>query len=176
MKLLAAMSTIDEKIEKRKHPADNDEEPAAKEHLKGKTGIREVDELNQKLDGLDHGEKRLQKEMEAVKREMLELTKKYKKSTVSLCQRVSGKADRKDDNKPIISEVFNYVADMKAAPGSAATKAKTRTVMQEALAHEDEGLGPMSMLLGFGAVLLLALTVVKRYRSRSGGTKKGKRF
>lgn len=72
--------------------------------------------------------------------------------------------------------MFNAVADMKAASGSIANKPKTRTITQEALAHEDEGLGPWSMLLGSGAVVLLALTVVKRYRSRSGGTKKGKVF
>jgi len=41
---------------------------------------------------------------------------------------------------------------------------------------EDGGIGPTSLLLGSGAVVLLALTVVRRFRARGGGTKKGKIF
>lgn len=84
MKLLSAMGTIDERIVSSNKLADSDPEPAAADHTNGKTGIREVDELHQKLAGLDHGEKRLLREMEAVQREMLELTVKYKKTTVKL--------------------------------------------------------------------------------------------
>lgn len=85
-----------------------------------------------------------------------------------------------DDNKPILTEVFNYVADMKTGPVAGQTKAKARerSAKKETprVASEEEGLGPVAMLLGSGAIVALALAVVKRYRSRLGGTKKGKVF
>lgn len=86
MKLLAAVGDVNKRLEKRNKPVDIDEEEEAKHaKMKGKTGIKQLDELYSKLDGLDHGERKLQREMEAVQRNMVELTQKFKKATVSIC-------------------------------------------------------------------------------------------
>ena len=83
MKLLSAMGGINDLIETHNHPSDKDEDEAEKPS-KGKTGIKEVDGLYKKLDALEHGEKRLQKETELLQKDILELTQKYKRSLVSL--------------------------------------------------------------------------------------------
>lgn len=84
MKLLNAMSDVNDKLEKHNNPTDADDEEVTRDKPKGKTGIQEVDALWKHMDVVDSGEKKLQREIEAVQREMLELTKKYKRATVSL--------------------------------------------------------------------------------------------
>lgn len=86
MKLLNAMTNVNDKLEKHNNPNEGEEEDEVKRDKpnKGKTGIQEVDALWKDLDLVDSGEKRLQREIEAVQREMLELTKKYKRATVGL--------------------------------------------------------------------------------------------
>lgn len=82
----------------------------------------------------------------------------------------------KDDNKPILSEVFNHVADLKAVASSRARQEGSKTAIEQRQEEEDEGLGPTSLLLGSGAVLLLAVAVIRKFRSRRASTKKGKIF
>lgn len=82
MKLLSAMGGINDRIEKHNHAAETDDEESGKV-ARGTTGIKEVDGLYAKLEGLEQGEKRLHKETEALQKELLELTTKYKKSVVS---------------------------------------------------------------------------------------------
>jgi predicted phage-related endonuclease len=86
MELMTAMNGINDKIERHNHPAESEEDgEAALAAQRGKTGIKEVDVLWKRLESLDSGEKRLQREIEAIEREMNHLTTKYKKSTVSRC-------------------------------------------------------------------------------------------
>lgn len=75
-----------------------------------------------------------------------------------------------DENKPILSEVFNHVADLKAGSVKAA-KEEAKPVTDS----DDEGLGVTALLLGSGAITLLAIMVIRRFRS-SRSSKKGKMF
>ena len=92
MRLLTAMKGINDRIERHNRPRESDDSerpvssPQDGTQGKGrsKTGITEVDALMRKLDILESGEKHLHKEMEVIQREMGELSRKVKKSAVSL--------------------------------------------------------------------------------------------
>jgi hypothetical protein len=68
------------------------------------------------------------------------------------------KTESQEENKPILTEVFNVVAKLKApSPGTLQGDLKRDAEAGMGFQPEDGGLGPTSVLLGSGAIVMLAL-------------------
>ena len=89
MRLLSSLNGLNDKIEHHNHPSELD--PSADDAKKagsgagerGKTGIKVIDGLERKIDVFESGEKTLQREMDAIQRELGEMSKKIQKAAVS---------------------------------------------------------------------------------------------
>lgn len=90
MSMLKALSTVNDQLESRNQRSSEKQEAAVEQaeqakrkNHKQKTGIREIDELSQKLDLIESSEKGLVRELDMMNKEMRDMSKRIKKSAVS---------------------------------------------------------------------------------------------
>ena len=90
MRILSSLSGLNDKIEHHNHPSEPDTDlPKDKQHggdgsigERGKTGIKVIDGLERKIEVFESGEKSLQREMDAIHRELGEMSLKIQKAAV----------------------------------------------------------------------------------------------
>ncbi|KAK8858564.1 hypothetical protein IAR55_002793 [Kwoniella newhampshirensis] len=190
MALITAMDTINHKIERLTNPvSDADFLPPLHEYEQGgqitgapgggagagsgggggqqkkkaSSGNRDVDELNNKLEELEKGGKRLKKQLDGVRMEFDGLSNRLKKSA--------------DDNKPIIESVFLSVQSILSGT-TALSSTKQRVFGNRAINGEESvfdhiPFGVFGVVVGSGALLLAATNLAKRWRSKSVKSRKG---
>ncbi|WWD18457.1 hypothetical protein CI109_102909 [Kwoniella shandongensis] len=185
MAMITAMDTINHKIERLTNPvSDADFLPPPHEYEQGQitggpgggggsskkktsSGNRDVDELNNKLEELEKGGKRLKKQLDGVRVEFEGLSNRLKKSA--------------DDNKPVIESVFLSVQSILSG-NTALSSTKQRLFGTRGGDGDPEGhdsvfnhvpFGIFGVVLGSGALFLAATSLVKRWRGKTAQGRKG---
>ncbi|ORX40096.1 hypothetical protein BD324DRAFT_616239 [Kockovaella imperatae] len=159
-RVMTRLNGLNDKLERHNRPADSDVtagEPAISE--RGKTGIRAIDGLERKMGVYESQEKSLQNELDALGREINDLSKRFRKATA--------------DHKPILSELFNSVNLLPMSQ-----HLRQRQPAKQAFISWDafSKLGPVGIMLGSGTLLIFVLFLVRRLRRRSTRSSKDKTF
>ena len=184
MRLLGAMNGINHKIERVNRPTEDDENRSL--GSKGTTGISQVDQMVEKLDLLEGGDKRLQAELEGVQAEFEAMSGRLKKGIVSRSwkgPKCSEDAlaylwDVEAENRPVIEDIFRSVATLRGVtPSGGRQKVFEREAEPDEIhvASDVVVLGPLTLVFGSGAIVAAAVSVIRRWRAQRGGTKKGRK-
>ena len=82
-RILSSVTILGDKVERHNRPPEEVANGKKSGEERGKTGIKVIDGLERKVEVFESGEKTLQREMDAIHRELGEISNKIKKASVS---------------------------------------------------------------------------------------------